>query len=730
MGLIRDLRRPARIVASLLFILAAAVFVLTSSDRVHFPAFSLISVAAFALALLVNVLMAGVRFESLASRHGTRIGLLKALQANAAAALASQFVFAFMGQAAGRAAVLHKSGLSASATISLSLIERIIAALVLGTAAIFAALFLFGRLTAGNEIDPSYFFRVLACLLIAAAVPLGTVYQSFVPRAAKGLFSRQVGEDLLIVGGLSVLVHLAMLAAYAALAVGLGAALNAELIAACLVVMFAASLPISFGGWGVREISAGFALSLVGLSVVEGVAIGAAIGVGSLAVQLGVAALSMAKRPGVEARPEPEERAARPDYALWLGLLTPVLASFAVIFGLHLSLQDSVINLNLADPLAILGGMLFVAYWFEQRRLPLWQVRRFNLILLVLTGVMAFAALHGLLSFGYSSWGIRNRFIGWFVLLAFMATGALFVVRLGTAGREILLKGFVVALCTVAGLEFLVELAAHSGLGIARWSRWNRFEAFSQNANAYAFLLLAGVAVVIALLRKGAPRIWALCGGVLLAALLFTLSRAGWGGAVILIVAAAAIDRRLLGPLIDMVLAGAAFVGLFLGLLALIEYVPQVWLGLTSGEGISSRDFRGLSLFRSPVSTEYSDDARMITLRGGWALWTANPLFGAGLGAYFEESGGSGKALTIHNSFLWIAAETGLAGLGLFVAGGLSVIAAFWRRLKDPADEAATTLFLLALCFTGMAMVHDFMYQRILWFIAGACLALPPAKTQ
>jgi len=733
MGLLLDLRRPTKIVASLLFIVAAAVFALSSSDRLHFPRFSLPSVAAFGLGLLANVLLAGVRFETIAKNHGSRITLLAALQANAAAALASQFVFAFMGQAAGRAAVLRKRGLSVSATISLSLIERVIAALVLGTAAVFAGLFLYGRLTAGDEIDPAYFYRVLACLLIAAGVPLATVYRGFLPQAAKGLFSRQVGEDLAVIGGLSVLVHAAMLAAYAALAMGLGAPLNAELIAACLVVMLAASLPISFGGWGVREISAGFALSLVGLTAVEGVAIGAAIGIGSLVVQLVIAALSMAKKPGTAARkPELEQsrRPERPDYTLWLSLLTPVLASFAVVFGLHLTVRGGVINLNLADPLAILGGMLFVAYWLEQRRLPLWQARHLNLALVVLSCVVALAALHGFLAFGYTAWGIRNRFLGWFMLLAFMATGALFVERLGTAGREILLKGFVAALGTVASLEFLVELAAQCNIGVTSWTNSYRFEAFSQNANAYAFLLLAGIAVVVALLRKGAPQIWALWGGILLAALLFTSSRGGWGAAAIMALAMTVIDRRMIGKLVDMILAGAVIVGLFIGLIALIKIIPQISLGAAPGGEFGGDLFTGLDLLRPRASAEHSDNERLITLVGGWSLWTAHPFVGAGLGAYFEQSGRDGTALTIHNSFLWIAAEMGLVGLLLFAAVGGRLFISLWRRLKDPQDEAATTLFLLGLCFAAMAMVHDLMYQRILWFIAGACLALPAAAAR
>ena len=730
MGRSFDLGRAARIVVSILFLIGAAFLAFSSSDRIDIPEFSVASLAAFVCALLTNVFLAGVRFETIANRHGTRIGLVMAMRANAAAALASQFLFAFLGQAAGRAAVLHGSGISASATISLSLIERIIAALVLATAAVFAALFLFGRLTGMEQLDPSYFFRVLVCFLIVAGVALGTVYRGFLPHAARGLFSRTVGEDLLIIGGLSVLVHLAMLAAYVALTVGLGAPLTGELIAACLVVMFAASLPVSFGGWGVREISAGIALSLVGLSTIEGIAIGAAIGVGSLVIQLAVAALSMTRKP-VSTRSERElgAGAVRPNYPLWLSLLTPVLASFAVIFGLHLSVLDSVINFNLADPLAVLGSMLFVAYWFEQRRLPHWRVPEINAALLVFSAILTFSALHGYLDFGYSSWGVRNRFVGWFVLLAFMATGALFVARLGKAGPEFLLKGFAAALAVVAALELLAALIAAAYPQITSRSHPYPFEGFSQSASAYAFLLLAGLSIVLALHRKESPGFWVPCGGILVVALVLASSQAAWVAAAIMFLAVAVIDRRSIASLVRMLLAAALFFGAFVGSIALIDLGADSTASLPGGAGLASQIIGGFEVTQPSSGSPEPGADHSSNLTDAWSLWIANPLFGAGLGAFYEQTGAvSGRAMAIHNSFLWVAAEMGLVGLLPFLAGGAYLLLTLWRRLENPNDAAATALFLLLIGFAVMAAVHDLLYQRVLWFIAGACLALPAPK--
>src|SRR6185312_4182581 len=81
------------------------------------------------------------------------------------------------------------------------------------------------------------------------------------------LLSRQVVLRMLRIAGLTVLVQLPMMSVYVAIAHEFSPAMPiVDLAAASAVVMFAASVPISLAGWGVRELSAVVALGAVGMS--------------------------------------------------------------------------------------------------------------------------------------------------------------------------------------------------------------------------------------------------------------------------------------------------------------------------------------------------------------------------------------------------------------------------------------------------------------------------------
>ena len=91
---------------------------------------------------------------------------------------------------------------------------------------------------------------------------------------------------------ISAAIQLTTLAAYVILERQLAPHIGfASLIAASCIVMFAASLPISMGGWGLREFSAVVALQLIGLSSASALVIALMIGLMSLAV-LAVIALA------------------------------------------------------------------------------------------------------------------------------------------------------------------------------------------------------------------------------------------------------------------------------------------------------------------------------------------------------------------------------------------------------------------------------------------------------
>ena len=90
------------------------------------------------------------------------------------------------------------------------------------------------------------------------------------PKVAKAVFRNAL---------LTMLIQFCTAGAYVMLAHNLSPDTTIQnLIAASLVVMFAASLPISFSGWGLREISAVFVLGTVGIAAAVALTISIAIG--------------------------------------------------------------------------------------------------------------------------------------------------------------------------------------------------------------------------------------------------------------------------------------------------------------------------------------------------------------------------------------------------------------------------------------------------------------------
>src|SRR6185503_486409 len=104
---------------------------------------------------------------------------------------------------------------------------------------------------------------------------------------------------------ISLAIQVTTLAAYIALGRALAPHIGmASFAAAACIVMLAASLPVSFGGWGLRELSAVVALQAIGLSSASALVIALLIGVLSLVVIAGMALVVML---GWE--PKPDTRA-------------------------------------------------------------------------------------------------------------------------------------------------------------------------------------------------------------------------------------------------------------------------------------------------------------------------------------------------------------------------------------------------------------------------------------
>ena len=420
------------------------------------------------------------------------------------------------------------------------------------------------------------------------------------------------------------------------------------------------------------------------------------------------------------------------DYGTALAWCLPLLAAAGVFFQIHVPLASGRLNVNLADPLAIIGGVLLVAGLIKERRLLEWRLPGLNLHFAVMTVLLVAAFAHGWIEYGWIAWAFTNRLVGWFVLLGYAATGALIVIRGGDAGFAMLLRTF--AMAAIILLEAAIFIAVVVGFQVPMEIIRYRIDGFSQNANAFALLVLLAIgAITVATAR---PRMLTVMLSIALTGLWLTGSRSGLialGILTITMIMIGAVDRK------PMATACAAAVIAIL----VINWLPEITVAvvrlgqtvvhfvvsLFPGESgppgapfeLPKRDFSALEVVASGY--ESSNTQRIASLHGGWEMFLDHPVFGAGLGAFIETyTRTTGTPLVIHSTPLWLLAELGVVGFLAFAAPFIRILKyeTYHAGVRDPAR---LFLIMALLAFAVMAAVHDLVFQRGLWLLAGAALA-------
>jgi hypothetical protein len=413
----------------------------------------------------------------------------------------------------------------------------------------------------------------------------------------------------------------------------------------------------------------------------------------------------------------------------------PVLTASLMFFHVHVPGSGGTLNVNLADPVAVGGGLVFLTRmrWFKDRG-QLWRVSHFEVMLLAATLVLTFGLVNGWLRHGYSDWAVYNRFIGWFVLLSYLATGALIAGTLRGVGFKVLLRCLLAGGIAVALLDLAILAAIRWGMEWQVFLPLGLVRGMSQNANAFAIMMTALIAIFCALNGRVGVRsrsgsdVWpVLLLTVLLLSVSYSLSRSGWVTSVAVLLIALVcrwVSLRLVVPAVVM----TATV-IYSPVLVELAYYLLASLGAAfSGSHEGSAGLQGLAdanaAMLSPlrVMRSSSDVERWTSISRGLDLWLQHPLLGNGLGAFVAAARlERGAALVIHNSSVWLLAELGLVGFAIFATVFAALLKTAWLGAKQ-GELWGRLLVLVLLSFLLFHMVHDVFYQRIFWLLFGATL--------
>jgi hypothetical protein len=479
------------------------------------------TVAIVAVALLCNALVAVLRFKTIASDMGNPISWRRAMASVSAGSLAGALFFQLAGQLIARSTIMRRGGVPLANVVVITLYERAVAAVLSGLLAIAGAYFVFGRIYIDPEAGGADLIRLIIGLIAATTVGAIVGYGRNAARTVLPLLSERFAFSLLRIFAITLCVQLPIMVAYVAMAHALSPEVAVvDLTAASAVVMFAASVPISLAG---REMSAVAALGLIGVSGHAAFTTAIIIGVGSLATMAIVTAISVPALKNETAVQPDKSAAPKIDYTMALSWALPLAAATCVLFQVYIPLGSSLLNVNLADPIALIAGALFIVVARQTGVRKLWRVPNLNVALALTTATLTISLFIGIGSFGYTTWAWVNRYLGWFVLLAYGATGALIVAQGGVKGRRSIFLTYVGATIAVAAVDLGTLVLRLFDIYV---TRKNGLEAFSQNHNFFAFQLLMALSAIFVIAKGKHLRISLM--SIALVALWFAGSRSGW----------------------------------------------------------------------------------------------------------------------------------------------------------------------------------------------------------
>ena len=650
--------------------------------------------------LLLNIFAAALRLKIITGDVGSPLNFRQSLATISCGSLAGAAFFQIAGQLMARGIIMGRSGIPFASVVVVTAYERIVAAVVSGLLALIGAYFIFGHVALDLYAGGDQLVKIVGGLLAATIVGAALGHGSLTARAIAPFMKPRVAAQALRIVGLSLLVQLPMMAAYITVARAISPETPiAEIAAASTIVMFAASVPISLAGWGVREMSAIFALGAIGVEASNALVAAIVVGAGSLLAMAVTAVFSLR---GVPTESQTKTPVHRPiDYAGMLTTALPLTAATLVLFQIYIPMPSgALLNVNLADPIAILSGSLFLLAIVRLGRLPTWRFPQFNAAIAAATLVLTASLIFGATAFGWTQWALVNRFFGWFVLLAFAMTGALFVKQLGEHGLRIFLLTFAGATVAVAATEILLSLLTSCGfnLPVAAFD----IQGFALNHNFFAFQMLMALSATIVAASGFALRVTLLA--ILVAGLWFCGSRSGWITLPVFFGASIFMRAARVREIVIATLYAAA-----------VAMIPVVATKLMEAHG-------GLPAL---LPIEENTAERMSSILGGLRLFTDHPMFGAGLGAFRNQMifVSSDQPLLIHSTAVWLLAETGMVGFLIFAIPACCLL---FSEIRCAHPDISSKLIVLSLVVFGlMSAPADMLYQRTFWLLIGAALALP-----
>ena len=290
------IRRLSAVFISILLI--ALVFWSSGVENIlrRLAGFPLWAVASMLVLLLANLFLVSFRFWRVLAHFGIGLPWKVAARACIAGNIAGLFVISLFGQVIGRQSVLQSFDVQPVVNASLAAYERALLTLVSGVLGILGGLYLLGQSVVANFFEHIALAQILIAACGGGALSLWLGRSRFEMKLSRRVFSRENLARVMLIAGLTLAAQLLMLGCFVVgiLAVSTGVSI-VSLFAASAIISLAASMPISVGGWGVREVAAVYVLGKLGIPAADALAMSVMAGLCATLVTLAAAPFYLRK---------------------------------------------------------------------------------------------------------------------------------------------------------------------------------------------------------------------------------------------------------------------------------------------------------------------------------------------------------------------------------------------------------------------------------------------------
>jgi len=708
------LKKFSKPILSLLMILGIGIFIPLPELIETIKQFEYWQIIIAFILISLNIFLSSVRLHILIKDIIPDISFKNTHNLNIFSQIAGYFFFSTLGQMIARSSIGAFYSNKASKLAVTTLLEKIIAVSALFLISLIGAWSIFHSIIIITH-SAQYLYVTLFVLLLTCPfvylICISSGQKTYLKKILRLTLHARLERAFLT----SVLMHLSLLAAYTILSLSLTENVNWYVLASIFsIVMLGAAIPISFSGWGIRELSAGFAFSAIGLNPAIGISVALCIGLLS-AVALGIQGLITQK----QSFSEPEKRiqldTSQPEihieriFAFLCSLLIPVLISIQV----RVPINDRIIPINLADPFVIVMALTFLSLWFiHYRNQNIWRIKWFSAAILMFVLMIGYGWLLAQYTYGSNTWADLNRGFGVFILLSYLFSGAMITTIFSSMHTKrivhLILVSSIVHYCIFV---FSANYVTTSTLVQFQW-KFSHYSGFIGNRNALGFIFALSIACTLGFWSEIKSPLRQITLG-LFSFLLIASGSFTAMACTLIIVVISLMSQRL--SFLNVTQA----IGILL-IASVINLAAQNITDINAPNDNSQVLGLGVSIDEKKLSTE-SD--RFLNYKYGFSLWKENPIFGSGLGSFIEKYKDLKVKISIHNTMLWVLAEMGMIGLLMLLVLPICIIVHLYQKRRAPLSSEDFSLLLVILVTISFSQLHEILYQRFLWLLLGILVA-------